>query len=156
MGAVDRWSDPWLRTIGSLATFSDPSARGGDARIAKLFRGRTPSSGTIVRRLQAHSAISLPPRKRRSAIIRIVERPTNSTLIVHWSDPGKCLYGYQIWRRARADRNGNCALSGQPIQKKDEIFRPWWNEYEPQNSDAMILGSVVHRMSATSDSDDVE
>ncbi|WP_429258173.1 DUF3331 domain-containing protein [Paraburkholderia sp. GAS334] len=101
-------------------------------------------------RVRSFRLDSTTGRRRPTAIIKIIERPTNSTLVVHWTEPGKCLYGYQIWRRTRAEWNGYCALSGKLVRKHDVIFRPSWMKSEPQNSGEVILEAAVYRMSDNS------
>ncbi|AUT75940.1 hypothetical protein C2L64_47715 [Paraburkholderia hospita] len=76
--------------------------------------------------------------------VRILERPTNSTLIVLWSDPGRCFYGHQSWRATKARLAGRCAFSHSVIREGDEVYRPAYTSVEPQNSQAMILASVVY------------
>jgi hypothetical protein len=76
--------------------------------------------------------------------VRILERPTNSTLIVLWSDPGRCFYGHQSWRATKARLAGRCAFSHSVIREGDEVYRPAYTSVEPQNSHAMILASVVY------------
>ncbi|MBN3759204.1 DUF3331 domain-containing protein [Burkholderia sp. Ac-20365] len=76
--------------------------------------------------------------------IRILERPTNSTLIIHWRDPGRCFYGHQSWRITKARIAGHCVVSRVAIQKGDDVFRPAYTNAPPQNAQAMILASAVY------------
>lgn len=147
MWSVEETGDAWLRTIGGLISFSQSTASVGTNDFAKPFRGETPSDGAYRQKVRPFRLDSATGRRRPTAIIKIIERPTNSTLVVHWTDPGKCLYGYQIWRRTRATRRGYCALSGKPVRKHDVIFRPSWMKSEPQNSGEVILEAAVYRMS---------
>ncbi|MBP0595626.1 DUF3331 domain-containing protein [Paraburkholderia sp. LEh10] len=66
------------------------------------------SSGSDDRRDRVRSSITAEPntssayRTGDKVQVRILERPTNSTLIVLWSDPGRCFYGHQCWRATKA------------------------------------------------------
>lgn len=76
--------------------------------------------------------------------VRILERPTNSTILVLWSEPGRCFYGHQSWRATKARISGCCAFSCSVIQEGDEVYKPVYTGVEPQNSQAMILASAVY------------
>ncbi|MEJ2768857.1 DUF3331 domain-containing protein [Mycetohabitans sp. B46] len=76
-------------------------------------------------------------------IIRIIDRPSSVTAIVYWSDAATCHYGYQGWRVATAEQDSQCALSGQPVQRGDLVYRPAQREPRPRNFDAMILASAM-------------
>jgi Domain of unknown function (DUF3331) len=78
-----------------------------------------------------------------SVLIRVLERPTKTSAVIYWSEPGLCLYGYQQWRATGAPTDGRCALSGMPIRKGNRVFRPWSRECTPHNADAMVLASVM-------------
>ncbi len=76
--------------------------------------------------------------------ISIVERLTESTLSVDWSDPCLGHYSDQIWRIGLARVNSNCVLTGVPIRRGDTIFRPrLGGMYRPANSHRMILASAA-------------
>ena len=150
MGSVEKTSDAWLRTVQALVAFSKSSAYMGMTDFTKPIRGGAPSDWTHGQKVRSFNLDSGEERHLPTAVIKIIERPTNSTIVVHWTDPGKCLYGYQLWHRARARRNGYCALSGEPVRKHDEVYRPWWSRSEPQNSREVILQAAVYRMSGNS------
>ncbi|WP_082624972.1 DUF3331 domain-containing protein [Paraburkholderia caribensis] len=81
---------------------------------------------------------------RRNVItVEILERPSDTTAIVRWSNPGVCHYGYQTWRVGRAAVGGSCALSQAEIFKGDWVYRPARAEMRPQNFDAMILVNAM-------------
>ncbi|MFB9125003.1 DUF3331 domain-containing protein [Paraburkholderia dipogonis] len=82
----------------------------------------------------------LPSRARR---IRLVERPTRTTAILSWSDPTSCRYAYQGWCVSRAESIGVCVLSGLPILKGDEVYKPRASGSRPRNANAMILRRVL-------------
>jgi hypothetical protein len=79
-----------------------------------------------------------------AAVITVVERQSNSTVLVSWRDPTFCHYVEQTWRLGVAHRQGLCALSGSPIQPGDSIYRPLSGGAEPPvNANAMILNVVI-------------
>lgn len=79
--------------------------------------------------------------------VRLLDRPTATTAILSWSDPTACHYEYQGWRVSKAERYGICALSGLPISKGDEVYRPRASTPRPRNAKAMILRRVLERES---------
>ncbi|WP_244197793.1 DUF3331 domain-containing protein [Caballeronia ptereochthonis] len=81
------------------------------------------------------------------AIVRVIERPSTATALVYWSDPGTCHYGYQGWRATTATNEGVCSLSGMPIHRGDQVYRPSQRDPKPQNASAMILAAAMPRNS---------
>ncbi|NUY01446.1 DUF3331 domain-containing protein [Paraburkholderia youngii] len=80
-----------------------------------------------------------PPRR-----VSILEQPSAHALTVLWSDACSGHYAEQTWRLTYAKRDSRCALSGDPIFKGDEIFRPRVKRNAlPSNWDRMILASKV-------------
>jgi hypothetical protein len=75
--------------------------------------------------------------------IRVLERNSQVSAIVAWSDATSCCYGDQLWRRGIAKRAGVCALSGQTIVTGDAVYRPRLAQPAPQNIEAMILAAVM-------------
>jgi hypothetical protein len=69
-----------------------------------------------------------------------VERNSSMTLLVCWSDPGRCRYTEQTWKIGYARAPGRCALSDAEIHVGDRVFRPWGRP-APMNAEAMILAS---------------
>ncbi|WP_201700950.1 DUF3331 domain-containing protein [Paraburkholderia hiiakae] len=75
-----------------------------------------------------------------SCTVTIEERLANSSFTLSWSDPTRCSYREQVWKRAIARKSGICVLSGTPIKRGDAVFRPLARRYKvPLNSGAMIL-----------------
>ena len=105
------------------------------------------------RALATHVIETEPPGRHAgaNARVRVLERPTGSSLIVHWSDPGRCLYGHQLWRIGRAPKAGRCAVSQAGIQRGEEVYRPACRGIEPENSRAMILASAIYEPSEHED-----
>jgi hypothetical protein len=77
-----------------------------------------------------------------SANIRIIDR-TEQSATVAWHDPTSCHYDDQRWHRARATRDGVCAISGTIIQRGADIYRPSRARPVPVNAGAMILASML-------------
>ncbi|MPV57442.1 hypothetical protein CFB46_31180 [Burkholderia sp. HI2761] len=88
--------------------------------------------------------------RRRCAIIA-VERQTDSSMLVSWSDPTRCRYDEQRWisAKARGPGLGRCALTGQPIRTGDAIYKPQWRgEKRPANCREMILATALEQFVA--------
>ncbi|WP_374193516.1 DUF3331 domain-containing protein [Trinickia mobilis] len=90
----------------------------------------------------------------RNAKIEIIDRPTQSTIVLSWRDPTGCRYGYQTWRKAIAKRPGMCAMSGASIRRGDMIFRPGMNGGRPANASAMILAIHIDSLGIGACADD--
>ncbi|MPW22651.1 DUF3331 domain-containing protein [Paraburkholderia sp. CNPSo 3157] len=78
----------------------------------------------------------------RHAAVNILERASQSTVIVSWHDPTRCSYSFQLWRRFDATRPGICALSGMIINAGDSIYKPI-SKPRPINASAMMLATEV-------------
>ncbi|MGF6553055.1 DUF3331 domain-containing protein [Paraburkholderia youngii] len=98
------------------------------------LRPRGVDSGQVVSTL-----VHTPPRR-----LSVIDRPSSQALTVLWSDACFGHYGHQTWRRGYAKRDALCVLSGAPISKGDEVYRPRANRDSlPANWDRMILASKV-------------
>lgn len=124
--------DPWLETVRLLEANSmpGPEDQHGVPNLPPPVSARGRTSVTT-------HGLRHPVR------ISVSERPTNDTAILEWRDPTSCCYGGQIWRSCRARRSGECALSGKPIRRGDEIYKPYSRKFAPANADAMILASTL-------------
>lgn len=80
----------------------------------------------------------------RGTRILAVERMTTKTVLVFWRDSG-CLYGDQCWILGVAKGGGTCALTGQPIERGEAIFRPRKIDPPARNSGAMMLAKYVQQ-----------
>jgi hypothetical protein len=81
-----------------------------------------------------------------SCHVTVLERLSKISIAVRWHDVSVCHYGAQTWSFAYARREGVCALSGQPIQRKDGVYRPRiCHDALPRNHDQMILACVVEK-----------
>jgi hypothetical protein len=127
-----RFNDPWLQTLGLLSVLSGDNGSG-------CFKKASIAAGT--HRKDAHLPVVGQPFDVR---VHVIERPTQSTAIVVWRDSTHCSYGDQVWHASRARKAGVCAMSGQPINSGDAIFKPRPCRPAPLNADAMILERVVN------------
>ncbi|MFP3556213.1 DUF3331 domain-containing protein [Paraburkholderia sp. SIMBA_049] len=116
----------WLRTLEMLSS--------------DIGEGHARDQGSV----DSERSIASTYRSGDNLQVRILEQPTNSTLIIHWRDPGRCFYGDQSWRLSKARIAGRCAFSRVAIRKGDDVYRPAYTGAEPQNAQAMILASAVY------------
>ncbi|WP_321796926.1 DUF3331 domain-containing protein [Caballeronia sp. J97] len=114
--------DPWAQTIFRLTSLSDGVS------------GAAPSP----RRAFAHSV------DRSVVAVKLIERPSTTTVTIEWRDSTRCCYGDQVWRAMRARVAGVCAMSGSEIQPGDHVYSPNPRPV-PGNAGAMILASVLDR-----------
>ncbi|MCA3778753.1 MAG: DUF3331 domain-containing protein [Burkholderia sp.] len=63
-------------------------------------------------------------------------------LLIRWVESGRCHYGEQRWRLRVALQPGRCAISGQPIEAGEPVFRPVRRPV-PANGDEMICPASV-------------
>ncbi|WP_081052332.1 DUF3331 domain-containing protein [Burkholderia vietnamiensis] len=71
-------------------------------------------------------------------VVKIVDRPSQRTLLVSWSDARRCVYLEQIWKLRVANKHGQCVLSGREIQIGSTVFMPFCRP-RPLNAGAMII-----------------
>ncbi|WP_345789593.1 DUF3331 domain-containing protein [Paraburkholderia terrae] len=77
-------------------------------------------------------------------VISDVERRSRATIAIDWADSTFGHYGEQLWSLGIARRKAVCALSGEPINRGDSIYRPRLiGGRIPLNSSAMILASFL-------------
>jgi len=82
-------------------------------------------------------------RSRVNTQIEVLDRPSQFCALISWRDSTRCSYCYQLWRRCVSKKTGFCALSGDPINRGDEIFRPCVRNTIPLNASAMILATHI-------------
>ena len=74
--------------------------------------------------------------------VKLIERPSTTTVTIEWRDATRCCYGDQVWRAMRARKAGVCAMSGDAIRPGDQVYAPNPRPV-PSNAGAMILASVL-------------
>nr|WP_306666067.1 DUF3331 domain-containing protein [Mycetohabitans sp. B3] len=145
MTAFAKRADPWRQTVRCLGTRVRKTA--ADCHVAAPFPSKTARRARLTQRSKETTVVSLDRQHADMAAgkptIRILDRPSSVTAIVYWSDAATCHYGYQGWRLAGAEKDGQCALSGQPVRRGDLVYRPAQREPSPRNVDAMILASAM-------------
>ncbi|SAK76045.1 DUF3331 domain-containing protein [Caballeronia ptereochthonis] len=111
--------DPWTQTIFQLTSLHE------GARIEAPLLGRPVA--------QAGD---------RRVAVKLIERPSTTTVTIEWRDATHCCYGDQVWRAMRARNAGVCAMSGCAIRPGDAVYAPNPRPV-PCNAGAMILASVL-------------
>ncbi|SAK50925.1 hypothetical protein AWB75_01476 [Caballeronia catudaia] len=151
MTAFSKRADPWSQTVHQLEAMPKDIAR--TAPSQKTARAESAFLERLTRdwnRTHPHSDDRVPFPQ---AIVRVIERPSSATALVYWSDPGTCHYGYQGWRATTATSEGVCSLSGMPIHRGDQVYRPSQRDPKPQNASAMILAAAMPRSSEEVEAD---
>jgi hypothetical protein len=81
------------------------------------------------------------------ASVRLIEKQSENSMLVTWSDSTRCRYLDQVWTSGYARSGGYCALSGRAIRRGDLIFKPRWRgRTKPANSTEMILAEAIEQM----------
>jgi hypothetical protein len=78
-------------------------------------------------------------------LANVLERPTTTTAIVDWCDPGSCRYRDQMWRVTRARNAGVCALSDFVIVAGERVYQPRTCQPTPKNARAMIRAEQIEQ-----------
>lgn len=81
--------------------------------------------------------------RQHAPFISVIERPHHSKAVVSWRDATNCRYGDQVWNATTAREDGVCALSGKPIARGDQVYRPRRSRPAALNADCMILASAL-------------
>ncbi|KVK98812.1 hypothetical protein WT01_23930 [Burkholderia cepacia] len=105
-----------------------------------------------------HAAAAVSP-LRPQLFVTVLEAGDDA-LLVRWVESGRCHYGEQRWRLRVALQPGRCAISGQPIEPGEPVFRPVRRPV-PANGDEMICPASVSGATgaaggATADGDDAD
>jgi hypothetical protein len=149
MTAIAKRADPWQQTVRCLGGRQREAAADRHA-VHNLNQKATRRARSSAAARPGNGEPTLAPHARRSAeptlaqpVVRVIDRPSSVTAIVYWSDAATCHYGYQGWRVATAERDGHCALTGEPVHRGDLVYRPAQREPKPRNVDAMILAIAM-------------
>ena len=135
--------DPWQQIVRGLRGHPPELARAirrsaWAARESSGESGGEPSGepGSHARRCAIANALS----------IRRIERQTESTILVSWSDPTLGRYQDQTWRAGFARTAGVCGLTGMPVQRGDAVYKPAVRAgARPLNAFDMILADTLKR-----------
>lgn len=134
-------STPWSAIISALVR-----GCGCAETSAALRRERAVPAGagdSACERGVRGSLSDAPEMVTTSALVRVLERRSENSVIILWQDATRCHYGDQVWCRCRSARTGICALSGNAIRRGDPIYRPRRGAFPPANAQAMILASAL-------------
>jgi hypothetical protein len=148
MTALAKRADPWSQTVHLLEAVPRDAARVAPSQ--KTARAESEFIDRLTRdwnRAHPHPRPSNDQLPFPEAIVRVIERPSSATALVYWSDPGTCHYGYQGWRATTATSEGVCSLSGMPVHRGDQVYRPSQRDPKPQNASAMILAAAMPKNS---------
>jgi hypothetical protein len=77
------------------------------------------------------------------ARIEVLERLTEHTVLVHWSDATRCRYVDQVWILCKARKLGRCVLTGRPIRRGDAVYKPRRRSVPQLNTEAMIWATAI-------------
>lgn len=108
------------------------SSRGGVVAHPLVTIGRAP--------IPEHATAAASP-LRPQLFVTVLEAGDDA-LLVRWVESGRCHYGEQRWRLRVALQSGRCALSGQPIEPGEPVFRPVRRPV-PANGDEMIRPAAL-------------
>jgi hypothetical protein len=119
------------------------------SHIIKGLRGHPADIGHAIRKASFASHDfddPLPCAIANVVSIRRIERQTESTILVSWSDPTLGRYQDQTWRAGFARTAGVCGLTGMPVRRGDPVFRPVVRGgFRPLNAFDMILADTLLR-----------
>jgi hypothetical protein len=127
--------DPWVHILSALGDVCRASGSLSDSVLKSRRKAFIPNTHRHSLPMQY---ASFSP----CVTINILERLERVATIA-WLDPTACHYAEQRWQRSVARRSGTCALSGEPIARGDDVFRPSRVIPEPMNSRAMILARAL-------------
>ena len=132
-----------LNTMESLICEADPPC---DAP-AWVEDDAMPPRGGVAHPLGTISRAPVPSTPRRPSPLRpqlfvTVLEADDHALLIRWVESGRCHYGEQRWRLRVALQPGRCAISGQPIEPGEPVFRPVRRPV-PANGDEMICPAAV-------------
>jgi hypothetical protein len=123
-----RISDPWLHSINMLSPQSEFTIQVQRKTEMEMRRAARANRNA---------------RAEKNSIVKILDKPTETTATVAWFDSTSCCYGDQTWLLRVARSSGTCALTGEPVSKGDHVYQPRSRSPRPLNANEMILSSVV-------------
>jgi hypothetical protein len=133
-------ADVWSSTLMILEKMSREQA----CEDAVETPEPAPESGHAKKGKRRAARKKKPPVCTEATAIRLVERVSDSCVLISWCDPTSCHYGEQTWILRTARSSGTCALSGMCIRRGDEVFRPAQrSRFLPANASAMILAESM-------------
>lgn len=80
----------------------------------------------------------------RRGCLRIVERLSDTTILMTWSDATRGKYVDQTWILTTAREEGVCAFTGMRIGLGDTVFKPRCTQmHRPTNHECRILAAAI-------------
>ncbi|ABX19433.1 DUF3331 domain-containing protein [Burkholderia vietnamiensis] len=131
MGYVCQKSDAWAKIVATLDRPNDVDRFTPIGQIVGKNLGATEQFNT-------KGSVTYDVMR----VVKIVDRPSQGTLLVSWSDAQKCVYLEQTWKLRVANKRGRCVLSGREIQIGSSVFVPFCRP-RPLNAGAMIIEEVA-------------
>ncbi|WP_310035764.1 DUF3331 domain-containing protein [Paraburkholderia graminis] len=77
------------------------------------------------------------------ARVEVLERLTERTVLINWSDATRCRYVDQVWILCKARKLGRCALTGRSIRRGDAVYKPRRRSVPQLNTEAMIWATAI-------------
>jgi Domain of unknown function (DUF3331) len=138
----------WQQMLRLLCAISQPLATDDLAfqtpvgRKIKVRRGRPLGS----RSKDEEDLTSPTTGQWHAASVTDVERRTDRTIAVCWTDATRGHYTDQLWVISIARKKSICALTGDSIRRGDAVYRPRVTaSHVPTNAQAMILVASLNR-----------
>ncbi|CAG9258585.1 uncharacterized protein DUF3331 [Paraburkholderia unamae] len=130
--------DAWMDTITVLEALT---ARNCNPDVEPVRRDTVPPASKPRRKVPGDD---VTVRRLSHAVVTVVERVTDRSILLNWCDPTSCHYSDQLWTKRSARRSGHCALTGESIARGDAVYAPYTRvSNPPANEQAMILASSV-------------
>jgi hypothetical protein len=132
--------NPWNQVVLLLSQLSS----GVDGAAGEPWRFACRHGAHAVRKGKRGTHRQTTPVPVACGKISAIERQGDTSALISWCDPTMCHYVDQVWSRVMARNSGYCALTGQPIQRGDAVFRPRARgRLRPVNYEEMILAAAL-------------
>lgn len=113
-----------------------------DAWSVTVARLEDPSSGYLTRRVLDRRYAVKADGCTDLLAIRVLDKPTEQTLIVSWGDARFGRHGYQIWRTVVTQRRGTCVVTGRQIKAGETVYKLRKAKQRTVHADAMICTGI--------------
>lgn len=84
----------------------------------------------------------------------LLEKASNSTILVTWQEARLGRHAEQVWHRCIAKQGGICILSGLPYRRSEMVYRPRPTKGQGALLDACIAAEAADLLLATASRDD--
>jgi hypothetical protein len=133
--------DPWSQTLRLLdmlraGIHGEPPPASGNKPTEVAAEPAYPHRMAQSRRWRC-------PQAEAGVAVTVLERLTTTSVVLRWRSPS-CHYGDQVWTCCVARTGGICAVTGQPIQRGEPVYRLQnRRRMPPVNAGAMIHPSAL-------------